>query len=134
MSPLEKALSKVMVAMHHLISGKWHSLVKKRNYFYYLFIFLKGAGLNENCCIQKTSSLSRMFITQFFIEKKIRPWIDFDSWELEAQGKFEKECKKTYKTLIVFFTNERGDLMDSTSNSYRVIYKEWDDLFSWFVH
>ena len=77
-----------------------------------------------------------MFITQFFkiIKKKIRPWINFDSWELEAQGKFEKECKKTYKTLIVFFTNERGDLMDSTSNSYRVIYKEWDDLFSWFVH
>ena len=33
------------------------SLTKITNYFYYLLLFLKGAGLNKNCCIPKIQVL-----------------------------------------------------------------------------
>ena len=34
---------------------------KITNFFYYLFLFLKGAGLNENCCIPK----NQLFIKEW---------------------------------------------------------------------
>jgi len=39
--------------MYHLLLDKLESIT---NYFYYLLSFLKGAGLNENCCIPKKTA------------------------------------------------------------------------------
>ena len=40
--------------------GKLQFFVKKMtDYFYYLLLFLKGAGLNENCCIPKNQLFYR---------------------------------------------------------------------------